>query len=171
MIRSDEVFQIGRITRTHGTKGELELLFTDDPFDRGEADYLVLELDGIMVPFFFTEWRYKGSESALFTFENMDSEQKAKPLVGTKVFYPFAALPELADDDELSSLRALTGFTAIGIGTIVEVDDSNQNVLLTIELPDGSEVLVPYHDDFLVDYDLRQRTITLELPEGLLELN
>lgn len=171
MIRSDEVFQIGRITRTHGTRGEVEVLFTDDPFDRGEADYLVLELDGIMVPFFFTEWRYKGSESALFTFEGMDSEQKAKSLVGTKVFYPFAALPEPDDDEELSSLRALTGFTVTGIGTIVEVDDTNQNVLLTIGLPDGSEVLVPYHDDFLVDYDLRQRTITLELPEGLLELN
>lgn len=170
MILTDEVFEIGRITRTHGTKGELELHFTDDPFDRGESEYLVLELDGILVPFFFEEWRYKGAESALFTFEDIDNEERAKRYVGAKVYYPFAALPEPSDDDELSSLRALTGFTVEGIGRIKEVDDSNMNVLLTLELPDGSEVLVPYHDDFLVDYDLKKRSITLALPEGLLNL-
>lgn len=169
MIQSEEVFLIGRIMRTHGTRGEVEVQYTDSPFDGGEADYLVLELDGIFVPFFFTEWRYKGKESALFTFEDINDEGRAKMLVGTQVYYPFNAIPEEACE-ELSSLRALTGFTAEGIGRIVNVDDSTANVLLTIERPDGSEVLIPYHDDFLQDYDIRQRSITLNLPEGLLDI-
>lgn len=168
MIQESEVFQIGYISRTHGTKGELELQFTDDPFDRGEAEYLVMELDGILVPFFFTDWRYKGNESALFLFEDLDSEQKAKRFVGTKVYYPFSALPEPDDDDELSSIRALTGFTVEGVGVITHVDDSSMNTLLTIERPDGEEVLVPYHDDFLEAFDLKRRTIKLNLPEGLI---
>ena len=171
MIREDEVFLIGRITRTHGTRGELELNFTDTPFDNDEASYLVLELDGILVPFFFTEWRYKGNENALFTFEDIETEEKARRFVGARVYFPFSEMADGDDDAELSSIKALTGFTVEGIGRITDVDDSSANILLTIVTDDGSEILIPYHDDFLVDYDLRKRTLTLDLPEGLMDLN
>lgn len=171
MIREDEVFLIGRITRTHGTRGELELNFTDTPFDNDEASYLVLELDGILVPFFFTEWRYKGNENALFTFEDIETEEKARRFVGARVFFPFSEMADGDDDAELSSIKALTGFTVEGIGRITDVDDSSANILLTIVTNDGREILIPYHDDFLVDYDLRKRTLTLDLPEGLMDLN
>lgn len=171
MIREDEVFLIGRITRTHGTRGELELYFTDTPFDNDEASYLVLELDGILVPFFFTEWRYKGNENALFTFEDIETEEKARRFVGARVYFPFSEMADGDDDAELSSIKALTGFTVEGIGRITDVDDSSANILLTIVTNDGREILIPYHDDFLVDYDLRKRTLTLDLPEGLMDLN
>lgn len=171
MIREEEVFLIGRITRTHGTRGELELNFTDTPFDNDEASYLVLELDGILVPFFFTEWRYKGNENALFTFEDIETEEKARRFVGARVYFPFSEMADGDDDAELSSIKALTGFTVEGIGRITDVDDSSANILLTIATDDGSEILIPYHDDFLVDYDLRKRTLTLDLPEGLMDLN
>lgn len=170
MIRTDQVFQIGYISRTHGTRGEIELSYTDDPFDRGSAEYLVMDMDGILVPFFFEQYRYKGQTSALFMLEGIDSEQKARKFVGTRVYYPIDALPEESDDAELSSIRALTGFEVKGVGRIIDVDDSSFNILLTILRPDGNEILVPYHDDFLVSYDLRHRTLKLDLPDGLLEL-
>ena len=80
------------------------------------------------------------------------------------------------DDNELSSVRALTGFTVIDvnfgkIGIISAVDDSSANILLTVEKTDGSEMMIPYHDDFLEDFNLKGRTLTLSLPEGLFELN
>lgn len=37
MIRQEEVFYIGKISKFRGICGETELLFTDDVFDRGEA--------------------------------------------------------------------------------------------------------------------------------------
>ncbi len=37
MIKPEDVYLIGRLTRTHGIKGEMELQFTDDAFDRGEV--------------------------------------------------------------------------------------------------------------------------------------
>ena len=53
MIKRDEVFRIGIINKPHGVKGEVSFTFTDDVFDRtDECDYLVLLLDGILVPFF-----------------------------------------------------------------------------------------------------------------------
>ena len=202
MIRNDSVFKIGHISRTHGVKGEVEILFTDDPFDRGELDYLVLEIDGIMVPFFFSEYRYKGGHSALFTFEDVDSEEKARRFVGLSVFYPKAEAARIAteaaeegEEMDLSSLRALTGYRVFAIdeeestedelatydlGEITHVDDSSMNTLITVvddEDPStGSgqattERLLPLHTDFIVEIDPAERTLLLDIPLELLDLN
>ena len=55
MIHYDEVYHIGYIQKFRGLQGEVELQFTDDPFDHGTADYLVLKIDEILVPFFLEE--------------------------------------------------------------------------------------------------------------------
>ena len=41
MIRQEEVFKIGKIGKPHGVKGEVAFRFSDDVFDRVDADYLI----------------------------------------------------------------------------------------------------------------------------------
>ena len=48
MIRADEVFYIGKISKYRGVAGEVELSFTDDAFDRGHAEYLVLSFGRVI---------------------------------------------------------------------------------------------------------------------------
>ena len=55
MIKDSDVYKIGRLGKAHGVKGEVSLQFDDDIFDRVDADYLVLDVDGILVPFFIEE--------------------------------------------------------------------------------------------------------------------
>ena len=83
MIRQEEVFHIGRIGKPHGVKGETTFQFTDDVFDRVDADYLVLQVDGILVPFFMEEYRFRTDTTALIKFEDVDSVERAgdNPLV------------------------------------------------------------------------------------------
>lgn len=193
MIKNDSVFKIGHISRTHGVKGEVEVQFTDDPFDRGELDYLVFEMDGIMVPFFFSEYRYKGGHSALFTFEDIDSEEKARRLVGTSVYYPKAEAARIANEAaedgeelELDSLRALTGYRVYAIdaeestedelatydlGEITYVDDSSMNTLITIVDDEDEERILPLHTDFIVEVNPAERSLLLDIPLELLDLN
>ena len=47
MIKKEEVYRIGIFNKPHGVKGELQFSFTDDIFDRVEADYLICLMDGI----------------------------------------------------------------------------------------------------------------------------
>lgn len=190
MIKPEDVYLIGRLTRTHGIKGEMELQFTDDAFDRGEIDYVVLLLDGIFVPFFFEEYRFKNNEAALIKFADIDSEKDARRLVGVSVYYPHAALP--ADDaPEIRSFQAFVGYTVLlpdltaaqaddtedaGMGTrelgcITHVATTPSSALLTVETEEGEEVLLPLHDDFVLDYDTRRRYLVLNVPEEILELN
>ena len=77
MIREDEVYKIGIITRTHGVKGEVSLSFTDDVWDRVEADYLVLRVDGLLVPFFMEEYRFRSDTVALVKFQDCDTADDA----------------------------------------------------------------------------------------------
>lgn len=47
MIRRDDVYKIGKLGKPHGVKGEITFAITDDVFDRVDADYLILDIDGI----------------------------------------------------------------------------------------------------------------------------
>lgn len=170
MIREEEVIYIGRITRYRGIIGEVELQFTNDAFDRGEAEYLVLNRDGILVPYFWEEYRFKNDSTVILKLMNIDTEAAAKRLVGAEVFYPAAAICE-EDADTLPSLKALVGFEVSdqqgrSLGRITDVDDSSVNILLLL----SSGHLIPYHDDFLLHYDLQKKVLQLNLPEGILDL-
>ena len=168
MIKQEEVYRIGRLGKTHGVKGEVSLQFDDDVFDRVDADYLILELDGILVPFFIEEYRFRSDTVALVKFEDVDTQQRASELTGCDVYFPRA----LADDEGDVSLSMLVGFDIVEansgsiIGRIAAIDDSTANLLF--ELEDGR--LIPANDDLIRDIDTNRKTIRMEIPEGLLEL-
>ncbi|MBR4937181.1 MAG: 16S rRNA processing protein RimM, partial [Bacteroidaceae bacterium] len=170
----EEVFQIGHISKFRGLAGEVEIVFTDDCFDRGDSEFIVFKLDGIYVPFFWEEYRFKNDSTAIFKFEGIDTDNAARKFVGTQVFYPHCHID--AESAELTSYKAFTGYqvyTSQGklLGSISAVDDSSANILLYIDTPSGKELLLPLHEDFVTAYDLKERTLHLELPEGLLEIN
>lgn len=178
MIPNDSVFKIGYIARQRGLRGEVEMVFTDDCFDTGTAEFLVLDMDGIMVPFFWEEYRFKNDDTAIVKFADTDNDEQARRLVGHAVFYPKDCLPPVDAEGgaTLSSYKALTGFTVSNangqlVGTVDHVDDSSANILLTISRSDGTELMMPFHNDFLIDFNLQQRTLQLEIPEELFELN
>ena len=169
MIKQEEVYRIGRLGKTHGVKGEVSLQFDDDIFDRVDADYLVLELDGILVPFFIEEYRFRSDTVALIKFEDVDTQQRANELTGCDVYFPRALA---ADDEGEVSLSLLVGFDLVEanggmtIGRIAAIDDTTANLLF--ELEDGR--LIPANDDLIRDIDTKRKTIKMEIPEGLLEL-
>ena len=169
MIRDEEVYQIGKLGKTHGVKGEVSFLFDDDVFDRVDADYLILKVDGIFVPFFIEEYRFRSDANAIVKFEDIDTQERARELTGCEVFFPRA----LADSDQDGiSWAAIVGFDIIEaesgnqIGRIDSVDDSTLNILFCLE--DGR--LIPASEDLITAIDQQARTITMHLPAGLLEL-
>ena len=169
MIKESEVYKIGSITRTHGVRGEVALSFTDDVWDRADADYLVLCIDGILVPFFMEEYRFRSDTTALIKFQDYDSAETAKELCGCDVYFPHALTPAPEEDDEYS-WRYFTGFRVVDenageLGEITYVDDSTQNVLFQV-----GERLIPAVESFIADIDHQARIIKMRLPEGLLEL-
>ncbi len=170
MIREEEVYRIGVIGKTHGVRGELSVHVDDDVFDRVDADYLVLRLDGILVPFFMEEYRFRSEETVLMKFVGIDSQERARELTGTEVFFP-RWLAE-SDDKAEMSMAQIVGFTIVNevdgkeVGRVESIEDSTVNTLF--ELDNG--ILIPATDDMVTELDTERRIIRMALPEGLLEL-
>lgn len=169
MIRQEEVYKIGKLGKAHGVKGEISFLFDDDVFDRTDADYLILDMDGILVPFFIEEYRFKTDDNALMKFEGIDTQERARELTGCEVYFP----REMAEgDEEQLSWVAIVGFELIdansgkSAGRIASVDDATINILF--ELEDGK--LIPASEELITNVDTKKQQIFINLPEGILEL-
>ncbi|MFW5756765.1 MAG: ribosome maturation factor RimM [Tangfeifania sp.] len=165
--------KIGFIRKSRGVHGELVLEFEEQfEFSVEDATRFFLEIDGLLVPFFVAEngLKVKSAKTAFVNFEWVGSEKYAQRIVGADV-YLFSS--EIIDQPEETGLSQLEGFTLFDktkskIGIISRVEDFSGNTVLAVGSENG-EILVPFNEDFLMAIDPENRTLTLDLPEGLME--
>lgn len=174
MIRKEEVYKIGMFNKPHGVHGEVLFSFTDDVFDRVDADYLVCLLDGILVPFYIEEYRFRSDCTALMKLEGIDTAERARMLTNVEVYFPVSKAGngkwETGNDFPL-----LVGFRMEDVrhgqlGEVVGIDTATLNTLFVVDRH-GEELLVPAQEEFIVEIDPKRRVITASLPEGLLSLD
>ena len=168
-----DVYRIGRIGKPHGVKGEMNFMFTDDVFDRTDSDYLIIEVDGLLVPFFIEEYRFRSDETALLKLCDIDTQEQARQFTNCEVFFERSKADTPADE---LTWAQIVGFQIVDekngkiIGKIVAVDDSTENILFEIETTKGHQTLIPAHDSLIRDIDTPSQTITMTIPDGLLAL-
>ena len=172
MISKTEVFPIGQINKPHGVNGEMSFSFTSDIFDREDVPYFVFEMQGILVPFFIDEYRFKGSTTGLLKLDGITTEEQARDFYGQTIYLPKKFL-EKVEDAEIE-LDYFAGFTLIDaekgvLGVISEVDQTTENVLFVIPTKDD-ELLIPAGEEYIEEIDHDRKIIRVRLPEGLLDL-
>lgn len=168
MILEKEIFKAGKINKTHGVNGELNCAIDADTIDR--AEYMVLEMDGIFVPFFISNIRVKSSNSVLLTLEDIETETDARNLVGKDIYLPI----HLMSDEDMLSYEYFIGFTVVNadekLGEISFVDDQTVNILFGISAEDG-DILLPAVEDFIMEVDNENKILYTNYPNELVELN
>lgn len=173
MIRKEEVYKIGLFNKPHGIHGELSFTFTDDIFDRVDCNYLICRLDGIFVPFFIEEYRFRSDSTALVKLEGVDTAECARMFTNVEVYFPVERVDEV-EPGELS-WDFFIGFQVEDVkhgvlGEVADVDTSTVNTLFVVER-EGDELLIPAQEEFIVGIDQIHKIITVNLPEGLLTLD
>ena len=173
MIKQEEVFKIGKLGKSHGVKGEVNLLFDDDIFDRTDAEYLILEVDGILVPFYIEEYRFHGNSTALMKFCDIETQDQARELTGCNVFFP----RKLSNNNEREvSWSEIIGYRLIDTQTMREVvkittvNDSTLNILFEVMSDEQKEILIPASEDLIQGIDTERKEVKIKLPEGILDL-
>ena len=173
MIKKEDVFKIGHFAKPHGIKREITVVTDCDLFDDSDDLFVVCDMDGILVPFFVEDYRYKTDSTLLLKLEGVDSEVAAREFSNRDVFYPL----ERVDEDSLVgdiTWDNFIGFEVIDekegrLGIITNVDDSTINVLLQIDY-DGRDLLLPAVEELVRDVDYEQKQMMVSVPEGLLAL-
>ena len=168
MILEKEIFKAGKINKTHGVNGELNCAIDADTIDR--AEYMVLDMDGIFVPFFISNIRVKSSNSVLLTLEDIETETDARNLVGKDIYLPI----HLMSDEDMLSYEYFIGFKGVNadekLGEISFVDDQTVNILFGISAEDG-DILLPAVEDFIMEVDNENKILYTNYPNELVELN
>lgn len=182
MIRRSDIFPAGVFNKPHGVNGEIAATF-DDGINPETTDCVIVDIDGIYVPFFIEGIRRKGRESFLLTIDGIESEMDAKLLVNRQIFMRAAdrdAVTERDDDDPDGGEEGMYAADLIGftmkhdgdgsvIGKIAGIDDATANVLFIVERADGGgDLLIPVADEFITDIDTELSEITVDLPDGLI---
>jgi len=165
--------KIGFFKKTHGVFGELVIEYEPQyEISIENADRFFVELDGLLVPFFVLEdgFRFKTENSAIITFDGVESEKYAKRMVGCSVFLfknEIVVAPDELFDSELVDYLLID--EKLGeIGIIDQVDNYSGNIVFTMNYK-GKEHLVPFNEDFLIEIDKSRKIIKLALPEGLFD--
>lgn len=172
MIRRAEVVPVGHFYKTHGVNGELAFSYTSNLVEDVEADCWIVDMDGILVPFFPVSCRFRGKEAALVCLDGVNTESDAKALVGKDVFFSKKYVDEAAE--ETLGWDSLVGFSVVDehaglLGTLQAVDDSTLNALLVIS--DGQkEILIPLAGDFVTGIDVATSHVFVNVPQELLTL-
>jgi len=171
-MRKEDCFYLGKITKTHGFKGNLILhLDTDEPELYENLESVFIERDGMLVPFFFEFAQPYSKGKLLVKFEGISPEE-AEKLVNRRAYLPLETLPDLAGTDFY--YHEITGFSVIDtqhgeIGIIQNVNDSGAQALFEVKFGD-KDLLIPVVDEWILEVNRDEKFIKMETPEGLIEL-
>lgn len=172
MLEPDDVAPIGQLTKTHGFKGGLLLQLSDNVRKLPATDHLLLEIDGLLVPFFIDSMDRRNHAQAVVRFDQIQSEQEAERYAQTFVFLEKEMLSE--NEQTRSEAHELSGYEFHDeptgtTGTIEDVSNQNGNILFHCTV-NTTEVLIPLTDDLIISADHDKRALRFNVPEGLFDL-
>lgn len=175
MITNNQIIPIGYCAKTHGIKGELNVVITQY-CNLEQFSCVIIQVEGILVPFYIESVRPRNSEIFLVKFQGINTDEDALELVNHSIFALKEGL-EIDDskEDDIVYFEDLVGFDIIvdsnkKIGQIIDYDDSTDNMLFIVKNKANDELLIPATEDFVVEIDINKKYILMLLPEGLINL-
>ena len=171
MSESSRLIQVAQVLKSNGADGEVLMGFRGvAPDEMNLQEPVFIYFDGLPVPFFIEKLTTRGVSKALCRLTGIHSLADAEEIAGAAVYADPSTLDREEDEEELD-LDALVGWTVYradtkeAVGTVSGYEDIPGNPCLYIG---PAAVLVPLHEDLIVDIDEDSRSLTLVIPEGLL---
>jgi 16S rRNA processing protein RimM len=165
---------VGGVAKAHGIRGEIRIVsHAESPSLFGRVPALFLR-DGSRPPrsFGVRSWREHQGD-VLLILEGIDDRDKAEALRGREVLVREEDLPDL-DEGEHYLYQMLGCRVILEDGTEVGVlenffENGDQDTWIIVNGA-GTEILLPAVPEFVLDVDLDAEVITIDPPEGLLDL-
>jgi len=172
MDSKDQLFELGKVVRIRGVKGEVEIfLDSDNPAQYKKLESLLLELKGELVPFFISGIRIH-NRFAWVKFTGTDSVDDALLLVHAKAYLPLEQLPPLPQKQyyfhEIIGAKVIDKSAGL-LGEISQIYDLSPQPLAEVKTS-GKDILFPLLTVFIENFEKDTRTLFVDLPEGLIDI-
>lgn len=164
-----EKIKIGQITGAVGLKGEIKI------YDYGEDVSRYKNFEAVYID--DKEYRLKSARThknmAVLLLEGISDRDMAQKLKGRDLYIDEAQLPKLPEGAYY--IRDLISFDVVSdegqhIGTLEDILKNTAQPLYKVKTDDGGSVYIPGVAEYILDTDTADRTITVKLIEGLLDL-
>lgn len=169
----NDLVLLGRVSATHGIKGDLRVaLFSGDAATLLSTDSVILKQPGKKPEIFdllSVKVHGKGVLLRLKAFHNIN---EVLHLVGSELFVLRSQLPELEQGEyywlDLIGMQVIDS-DGVGLGKITDIIATGSNDVFVVKTS-GKELLIPAVEDIVTNIDTERRVVTVDLPEGLLDL-
>lgn len=170
----NECYLLGTFIKVNGVKGEVVLksnYLLSEEFE--SIPSVFIEIDGILVPFFITNFISRSNFSALIKLEDIDSIPAAKEFIGNNIYILKEYLPNIEETFELSNFIGYTIIDNINnmiIGKVSDTLNIPNNPLVQVNY-NNNDVLIPANNETIISIDNKNMSIRINIAEGLLQIN
>jgi 16S rRNA processing protein RimM len=171
-----ERIALGIVRKAHGVRGEASIEPWTDSLDRFHdlASVTLVSPDERETRETRVESVREHLGRALIKFAGIDSPEALRELHGWTVEIPETEARELEQDEYF--LHDLAGLALIDRdgktrGSVIDVYEGGGGMLLRVKRPDGHEYELPFAADICVEIDIAGKKMTVELPEGVEDLD
>ncbi|WP_018975059.1 ribosome maturation factor RimM [Saccharibacillus kuerlensis] len=170
-----EFLSVGKIANTHGIKGELKIFpFTDFPeirFAKGKELLMISPEDGstLKVKIISSREQKNVYVVKLEGYDNINQVEKYK---GWDVKVPKEEAVEAEENAfYFHEIIGCKVFTVEGeeLGTITDILTPGANDVWVVKRKGGKDVLIPFIEDIVKDVNVTEKTVRIEVMEGLLD--
>lgn len=165
-----DVSNVGLIIGPHGVQGHLKIGFSVEIQNLIKGTWLFLNIQKKPVPFFIEE-AWGETKNWVVKLKGINKPEEIKTLHRVEVLVN----NDLIKQDQEDLEQGFVGYEIIDaatntlLGEITNVFDNSAHLVAQLNYND-QELMLPLHDDLIVNIDLEAKRITLQLPEGLLDL-
>jgi len=169
----DKFISVGKILNFHGVQGEAKV-----GFSKNQQDFFLaltdvfVKLDNVYKPLKITRSRLNKT-FAIVKFEGISSINELLPLKGCLLFVQEKTIRENLDDDEFL-IDELVGLDVVDndgnkLGFVVGVSNNGATDLLSVKTKTKKICLIPFVKAIVTDVSLKDKKVTINNIEGLLE--
>ena len=164
---------LGQISKVSGYQGAVYVILEKEFSENKPAmESVFLEIEGKQVPFFISNSEFTGTGTLKLKFEGYDTVERIGEFTGCRVFLT-TSVPE---DKTVEDIQTLREFKVIVegnklLGSVTEVIPNPGQWLLNILSTEKKNILIPFHEHFIVSIDKAKKTIFMDIPEGLIDIN
>lgn len=164
---------LGEILRPHGVRGELRMrVLTDYPERIMEVEtvYIGNDPNALAEPYQVRSARFH-KDYLLIAFDEIPDRTAAEAYRGLYIMIDLQHAVPLEDDEYyLYEVIGMQVNTTDGteVGTISDVIETGANDVFVVKSRRFGEILLPAHEETIVEFQNEAGIIIMEIPEGLL---
>ena len=173
MSDAGDFFYLGKVVKTHGIYGELSgFVDADNPLVYSQLHGVFIKTKQGTIPHIIESINIDEKGYCIMRIKGVDSIEKAKKFTGKEMYLPLSMLPSLGGNNFY--FHEIKGFKVVDsnfgpLGEVTGVLEHTKQPLMEIN-HNGTEILIPIHDDIVTKVDRESSTLYITAPEGLIDV-